>query len=131
MKKLVLAVATVLAAATFVSGAGADGAVYEDSGFLCGIVLPDGGFVTTTNSSFVIFASGKAVLRCEGTTEPGTRDHMNPTTHPDLSCGYSGLPLPYWNTDVRWNGAVQLTCRGHVDLNGIDAARAASTAGTS
>jgi hypothetical protein len=130
MKKLVLAMATVLIAAVVATSAAAEGPVYEDSEFLCGIALPEGGGVLTYDSSFTVFASGKAVLRCEGQTEPGTRAHMNPDTHPDLTCHYEGLILPFWNTDIKRGGEVQLECRGHVDLND-PASSSASGAGTS
>ena len=55
MKKLVIAIATVIAAAAMASSATATGPVYEDSGFLCGLVTPDG-FAFTYDSSFVVYA---------------------------------------------------------------------------
>jgi hypothetical protein len=136
MKKLVLAVTTVLVAAVVATSAAAEGPVYEDSEFLCGIALPngEGGYtgVYTYDSSFTIFASGKAVLRCNGWTEPGSRFQMNPNTDPELTCGYYIVPLPNWNTSVKRGGEVQLECRGHVDLNDLaPTSSSAGNAGTS
>jgi hypothetical protein len=126
MKKLVVAIATVIAAAAMVSSATATGPVYEDSGFLCTILTPEGNLLFTTDSSYVVYASGKAVLKCTAQTEPrSSRVVLGPKNTP-ADCGYQFTPLPFWNSVHGVNGQVVLTCNGQVDLNGSpDPARSA------
>lgn len=127
MKKLVIAIATVIAAAAMASSATATGPVYEDSGFLCAIATPVG-FVFTYDSSFVVYGSGKATLKCTANTDySGDRVVLSPK-NTGLGCGYYGLSLPNWKSITGSNGQAVLTCNGHVDLNAMDAARSAGGA---
>lgn len=127
MKKLVIAIATVIAAAAMASGATATGPAFEDSGFACGIITPVG-FVITYDSSFVVYSSGKAVLKCTANTSySGDRVVYSPKNL-DATCGYNGLALPNWKSIHGSNGQSVLTCNGHVDLNATDAARSAGGA---
>jgi hypothetical protein len=137
MKRIIAALAVVVAAAAMASSAGATGIVYQDSGFACGIITP-AGFVITENSSFVIYSSGKAVLKCTAsdTGYRGPRVVTNPNNS-DADCGYFSsttgpIDLPFWKGVHGANGQSVLTCNGHVDLNAQPAptARAAgATAG--
>jgi hypothetical protein len=129
MKKIVIAIATVIAAAAMVSTATAADTFYEDSGFLCAVLTPEG-FALTTDSSFVIYASGKAVLKCKAQTDySGDRVVLSPK-NTRSSCGYLFIELPFWKSTTGSNGQTMLTCNGQVDLNAFAQARAAGgTAG--
>jgi opacity protein-like surface antigen len=131
MKKLVIAIATVIAAAAVVSSATATGPVYEDSGFLCGILTPEETLIFTYDSSYVVYASGKAVLKCTAQDAPRSKRVVLGPKNTGVDCGYQFTPLPYWNSVHSVNGQVVLTCNGQVDLNGSpDPARTAGgTAG--
>lgn len=134
MKKLVVAIATVIAAAAMASSATATDIVYEDSGFLCGMLTPEG-FALTVDSSFVIYASGKAVLKC--TADTGSRPDrvvLSPK-NTGADCGYfspatGSVPLPFWKSTHGVNGQSVLTCNGQVDLNASPDPTAASAGGT-
>jgi hypothetical protein len=121
MKRLVIAIATVIAAAAMVSTATATDTFYETEGFFCGILTPDG-FVVTQDSSFVIYASGKAVLKCHAQTDySGPRVVLSPK-NTGVDCGYFDdnvgvIDLPFWKSTHGSNGQVVLTCNGQVDLN--------------
>jgi hypothetical protein len=129
MKKLVIAIAAVFAAAAMVSSATATDTFYEDSGFLCFMLTPEGG-AYTYDSSFVIYASGKAVLKCTVQGEPRSDRVVLSPKNTGVSCGYYSIELPYWKSVHGVNGQSVLTCNGQVDLNAIDQARAAGgTAG--
>ncbi len=130
MKKLVVAIATVIAAAALVSTATATGPVFEDSGFACGILTPEGSLLITNDSSYVVYASGKAVLKCTAQTAPRSSRVVLGPKNSEADCGYLFTPLPFWNSVHGVNGQVVLTCSGQVDLNApASALSAGGTAG--
>jgi opacity protein-like surface antigen len=130
MKKLVIAIAPVIAAAAMVSSATATGPVFEDSGFACAILTPEGALLITNDSSYVVYASGKAVLKCTAQTEPRSNRVVLGPKNTGVDCGYVTTPLSFWNSVHGVNGQVVLTCSGQVDLNAPASARSAGgTAG--
>lgn len=133
MKKIIAALAVVVAAAAMASSAGATGIVYEDRGFECGILTP-AGFVTTFDSSFVIYSSGKAVLKCTAHTDYNGPRVVTSPNNTDLNCGYfsfstGSIDLPFWKGVHGSNGQSVLTCNGHVNLNAQPAPTARAAGG--
>ena len=96
MKQFVIAIATVIAAAAVVSSATATGPVFEDSGFLCGILTPEETLIFTTDSSYVVYASGKAVLKCTAQDAPRSKRVVLGPKNTGVDCGYLFTPLPFW-----------------------------------
>jgi hypothetical protein len=134
MKKLVAVIAGVVAAAAIATGATASGPFYSADGFLCGILLPDGGSALTVDTTFTISASGSATLKCHAQGEPtGDRVVLSPNNRPDVTCGYADgiigfVALPNWKSVHGANGQITLTCNGRYDTNAPstpDLARAA------
>jgi hypothetical protein len=129
MKRLVIAIATVIAAAALVSTATATDTVFEASEFPCFMLTPEGG-AFTTDTSFVIYASGKAVLKCTAQLEPRSERVVLSPKNTGVSCSAFGVALPFWKSTHGVNGQSVLTCNGQVDLNAVDQARTAGgTAG--
>ncbi len=123
MKKFVAAFAAVVAMAALAVGSasGADGPLFQDSEFLCGVLDRDGSSVLTTNSELTWYASGKVELRCEAS---GTSGNSVVQTNGFL-CGLGPFGLTTESKNVvRRNGGIVLTCSGH--LNPGDLAPSAS-----
>lgn len=117
MKKLVIVVVTVLAAAVLATGATADSPLYQDSEFACGVIDADGSGLVTSNSSITWYASGKVVLTCSayGTNDTGQVVKFN-YENTGFLCGLLGFgATDEWNNRVGRNGHIQLTCTGHVN----------------
>lgn len=116
MKKLVAAVATLVAtAAIVVGGASAEGTptpLYEASGFACGVIDRGGGFVLTFESYLVWRQNGNVYLRCEA---DGT-DGSTIETRTGFLCGLAQFGLTTTSKNVvRRNGRIQLECWGYAD----------------
>jgi hypothetical protein len=123
MKKLGIVIATVIAAAALVSSATATDTFYEDEGFLCGMLTPGEGFLLTEDSSFVIYASGKSVLKCKAYDDySGPHTVLNPK-NTEAGCGYFNVEdgifvdLPFWKSTHGTQGQHVLTCNGQYDTN--------------
>lgn len=132
MKKLVLVIAAVFAAAVMISSATATGGpLAESRGFACGVIDGDGSFTSTTNSYAVWYASGATYLRCEkqGSNSTGQVVKFN-YENTGILCGVpiSGA-TDEWNNRVGRNGAIQLTCNGHLNPGDINGDSASSGAG--
>ncbi len=114
MKKLVAAFAAVVAMAAIAVGtaSGTDGPLFQANGVPCGVFDRDGGFVLTFNSQITWYASGKVELRCEGSGTPG--NSVVQTSGFLCGLGPFGLASESKNV-VRRNGAIQLTCSGHLN----------------
>lgn len=125
MKKLVAALAALMAAGALASTASATGPLLVEEGFLCGVYTADGGLALTTNSRLTWYASGKVVLKCEAQTvnNTGTRVEFS-----GFLCGLGefGTTTDSRNT-IGYNGSSQLTCTGWADPSAP--AVAAATAG--
>lgn len=127
MKKVVAMLATLVASATVAVGiASAEGTptpLYEDSGFLCGVIDRGGGFLLTTESYLVWRQNGNVYLRCEANGTGGST--IETTT--DFLCGLGPFGLTTQSKNVvRRNGRVQLECWGHVSPgDSIDASASA------
>jgi hypothetical protein len=117
MKKFaLLAVVAVAAVGAGVAGnalaSGTPTIIASASGFPCNVFDRDGSLFTTTNSSSVVFASGKEVLHCTGQGTPG--DTI--VTQSGFACGlfFGGVSTdPANSSRVGRNGESQLTCYGH------------------
>ena len=123
MKKLVAAIATVIAAAALASSATATDTFYEADGFLCGMITPDDGFLFTEDSSFVIYATGKSVLKCKANDGYAGPHRVLSTKNTGANCGYfdftiGSVDLPFWKSTHGSNGQHVLTCNGQFDTNG-------------
>ncbi len=121
MKKLVAAIATVIAAAALASSATATDTFYEADGFLCGMITPDG-FLFTEDSSFVIYATGKSVLKCKANDDYAGPHTVLSTKNTGANCGYfdftiGSVDLPFWKSTHGSNGQHVLTCNGQFDTN--------------
>ena len=136
MKKLIVALATVLAtvlvAVVFAGGVAArsDGGTLVASGFACGILDADKNVYTTTNSELWLFQN-RSVLRCQGNNGNGTAPDPGPIFfnfgNTPISCGMLQFgSTTTWSDKVGYNGDSQLTCYG--PPNAVDAA-ASSGAG--
>ena len=129
MKKVVGALFAVVAASAVivVSVASAEGTprpLYEASGFGCGVLDRDGGFIFTTDSYLVWRQNGNVYLKCDGQGTPGSTI----VTHRGFLCGLGPFGLTENSIDVvRRGGVSQLECFGHVDPG--DAPDTASSGG--
>lgn len=133
MRTLVVAVATAVAAAVLAGSAvGSGGPVLVLTEVPCAVGDGDGGLHITFDSSFVIYSSGKAVLRCQATGLPnssGAVVYFNfANTGQVCDLGPFGATTN-WVNKVSKLGTSQLTCTGHVDLNGGPVVAAAAAAG--
>lgn len=124
MKKAFAALAAVLATATIAVGtAGADGSgpLFQDDGFLCGVIDRGGATVGTTDSLITWYQSGKVHLRCEADGTPGAT--IETTTGFPCGLGQFGGTTDSRNV-VRRAGRIQLDCYGHADPDVANAAAA-------
>lgn len=126
MKKLVLAVVAVLAAATVASGIamGSGGSTVVAAEFPCGIADGDGNIVITYNSVLTLNSSGKAILQCAGYAGNST-GHLVNWNHDNTGafCGMLQFGITdTWGDKVGSNGNSQLTCTTWVKDNAPDAA---------
>lgn len=130
MKKLVVALATVFAAAVMVSSATADGPIIEERGFACGVLDRGPSFVLTFDSYFAWFDSGKTYLRCEADGTPGSQKIQYTFENTGILCGVpvSGL-TDEWKNTIGANGHIQLTCKGFLNPNTVDADASTGGAG--
>ena len=117
MKKLVVALATVLVASAVLVGgvaASGDGGKLVASGFSCGILDGNGSIFITTNSELWEYQS-RAVLRCSGSGAPYTGP--NPPKYfnfgnTGLACGMLQFgSTTDWVDKVGRSGSSQLTCQ--------------------
>ena len=109
MKKLVIAAAMVLVTAVVATAAYASGPVSDESGFACNVIDRGGGFVSTTDSRLIHYASGKVTLRCIAQGTPGST--IETTT--GFTCGLAQFGLTNDSSNrVGKNGEIQLSCTG-------------------
>lgn len=131
MKKIVLGLAMLLVASLLVSSATASGPLVVEEGFSCGVLDANGNVVTTTNSFFVWYASGRTYLHCEATVANDTGDRVvfnGGNTELLCSVPISGL-TDTWHNTIGRNGTSQLTCKGFAHPNGNVDTASSSTAG--
>lgn len=111
MGKLALAmtVAVLAFAAMLVQPAVAAGPVYETGGFGCVVVDANGSFVGTTDSHWIVYASGKAVLTCAASGPPSPTGKSF-TVLGELCGGLDGQITTNTKRKVGRNGDIRLTC---------------------
>ena len=120
MKKFVVAVATVLAAAAVFTGvaasSGDDGPKLIDSGFSCAI-LDGTGAIFITNNSQRWLSQNKVWIKCEGNGAPAPVLTYFNFGNTGLSCNIGGGygSTTNWVDKVGRAGNSQLTCT--LDLN--------------
>lgn len=126
MKKLIVAMVALLAAAAVFTGsvAAGDGGTVVARGFSCGLFDGNGNIMITTNSVLTVYQT-KAVLQCSGNGAPAPAlRHFN-YGNTGASCGMLqfGSTLQ-WDDKVGRAGNSQLTC-----TQPLDSADSASGAG--
>ncbi len=129
MKKLVAALATVVAVAAVMAGAvlanPTSGKVVAE-GFSCGVYDGNGSVFVTTNSVLTVYQN-KAVLQCSGSGAPAASLTYFNYGNTGASCGMLEFgSTTDWSDKVGRNGSSQLQCT--VDLS-IDRASSAGGAG--
>ncbi len=127
MKRIVLMLATVLAAGVAASSASATGPLLVQEGVLCGVFNADGNIVLTTDSELIWYASGKVALRCEADTVNNSGSRV---VFSGFLCGLGpfGFTTQSRNT-IGVNGRSQLTCTGHANPGDAAASAAAGSYG--
>jgi hypothetical protein len=94
--------------------------LFEDSGFLCGVIDRGGGSILTDDETYLVWRqNGNVYLRCEAWGTPGST--IETTT--GFACGLGDFGSTTTSRNVvRKNGRIQLECWGYADPNAVDAA---------
>jgi hypothetical protein len=113
MKKLVVAVATVLCAGAVLAGgvsANPDAGTVVAEGFACAVLDADGNTVITTNSKLIEFQN-KAVLRCSAEVPAPDAVVVWNFANTGLLCGMLQFgATENWSDKIGLGGLSQLVC---------------------
>ena len=125
MKRLVALVLVVFAVAAVTTTATASGPTVVAEGFSCGLLDGNGDVFFTTDSILILYASGKAVLKCNGNGAPAPSLTFFNYANTGLTCGMLQFgSTTDWVDKVGAAGNSQLTCTTRVSSDA-----SASTAG--
>jgi hypothetical protein len=124
MKKLVAAVAIVLAVGAIASTAtAATGGTVVAEGFACGVFDGNGNIFITTNSTLTVYDSGKVVLKCNGDGAGAPALTFYNYANTGATCGMLQFgSTTNWSNKVGYNGNSQLTCTTFIDQSAPAAA---------
>jgi len=114
MKKIIVALAAVLAAGALAGGVGAtaDAGKVIASGFSCGIVDGTGAIITTENSVLTLYQH-RSVLQCWGNGAPAASLTYWNYENTGYECGMLDFGSTLnWVDKVGTKGNSQLTCYG-------------------